>query len=76
MKTLFRIFFLKAVISIVAGCNKTVDLISEESVELKSVQPHKVIVPFEANLLGEITNIDFEAQECINDGYAVRVIVE
>ena len=76
MKTLFRIFFLMAVISIVAGCDKTDDLISDESVELKSAQPHEVTVPFEANLLGEITNVDFEAPECIDEGYAAHVIVE
>ena len=65
-----------AVISLTAGCNKTDDQFLDESVELKSAQPHEVTVPFEVNLLGEITNMDFEAQECIDEGYAIRVIVE
>jgi hypothetical protein len=77
LKTLVKIFFLMAAISSVAGCNQTEDVINELSdAELKSAQPHKITVPFEANLLGEITNIDWEAQECIDEGYPVRVIVE
>ncbi|MBW6537701.1 MAG: alpha/beta hydrolase, partial [Mariniphaga sp.] len=35
MKTLLRIFFLMAVFSLVAGCNKTDEFFSENAVELK-----------------------------------------
>jgi len=76
MKALLKILFLMAVISLVAGCNKTDEFVIDDSVELKSAQPQKVTVPFEANLLGEIASIDWEAQECIEEGYFVRVIVE
>jgi hypothetical protein len=72
MKTLSKIFFLIAVISLVAGCSKINDLISDEL----SGQPIKVTVPFEANLLGEITTLDSENPECIDKGYAYHVIVE
>lgn len=76
MKALLKIFFLMAIISLVARCDKADEFKADEEVQLKSAQPHKVTVPFEVNLLGEITNVDFEAQECIDEGYAARVIVE
>jgi len=76
MKTFLEIFFLMAVISLVAGCNKTDEFISDDAAALKSGETKKVTVPFEANLLGEITSIDWDAQECIDEGYFVRVIVE
>lgn len=78
MKTFLQLFFLMAVISLVAssGCNKTDELIPDETIGLKSAQPYTVTVPFEANLLGQIASIDFEAQECIDEGYFVRAIVE
>ena len=66
-----------AIISLASGCNKTDNVFDEISdAELKSAQPHTITVPFEVNLLGEIANVDFEAQECIDEGYIVRVIVE
>jgi hypothetical protein len=76
MKTLVKLFFVMAVISLVAGCNKTDEFVTNDIVELKSGQTHEVTVPFEANLLGQIVSIDWEAQECIDEGYFVRAIVE
>ncbi len=49
MKTLVKIFFLMAVISLVAGCNKTDEFFENDSIELKSAQPHEVSVPFKAD---------------------------
>lgn len=49
MKTFVKILFLMAVISLVAGCNKTDDLVSDDSAELKSAQPITVEIPFKAN---------------------------
>lgn len=72
MKTIVKIFFLMAVISFVAGCSKTDDQISNES-KSKLVT---VTVPFEANLLGEITTLDSENPECKDKGYAYHVIVK
>ena len=71
MKTIVKIFFLMAVISLAAGCSKTDDQISDES---KS-QPVTVTVPFEANLLGEITKLDSENPECKDEGYGYHAIV-
>lgn len=64
-----------AVVSLIAGCNKTDEFTDDETVDLKKAQV-EITVPFEVNLLGEIINIDFEAPECIDEGYAVRAIVE
>jgi len=50
-------------------------LISDECVELKSAQSITVTLPFEANLLGEIRTL-VESEECTNEGYAGRAIVE
>jgi hypothetical protein len=44
--------------------------------ELKSAQPITVTVPFEANLLGEVTNIDTENIECIDAGFFVKPTVD
>jgi pimeloyl-ACP methyl ester carboxylesterase len=41
MKTLVKLFFLVAVISLVAGCNKTDDFFENDSVELKSAKIQK-----------------------------------
>jgi len=51
MKTILKIFFLMAVFSLVAssGCNKTDDFVIDDSLELKSAQPHTVTVPFKAD---------------------------
>lgn len=76
MKTLLKIFFLLAVIILVAGCNKINEFKVDEDLQLKSAQPHKVTVPFEVNLLGKITNLIDDDQECINEGYAYHVVVE
>ena len=66
-----------AVISLVAssGCNKTDELIPDETFGLKSAQPHTVTLPFEANLLGELVSFDQEATDCIDEGYLGRVIL-
>ena len=76
MKALLKIFFLMAVFSLVAGCNKTDEFATEEDLQLKSAKPHTVTVPFEANLLGKITNLIDDDPECINEGYAYHVVVE
>ena len=65
-----------AVISLVAGCNKIDDLLTEDSVELKSAQTHTVTVPFEANLLGEYKELIFEDPECLEDGFFYHAVVE
>ena len=48
MKTLLKIFFLMAVISLVAGCNKTDEFFDDETPELKKANV-EVTVPFKAN---------------------------
>ncbi|MDF1570914.1 MAG: hypothetical protein RQ743_12555 [Bacteroidales bacterium] len=76
MKAILKIFFWMAAFSLVAGCDKTDEFIPDEDFQLKSVQLHEVTVPFEVNLLGQITNVDLEATECTDEGYYCRVIVE
>jgi hypothetical protein len=51
MKILYEIFFLTALISLVAGCNKTNEFIDDETSELKKAQV-TVTVPFEADFVG------------------------
>ena len=75
MKTILKIFISAAIFVLLAGCDKTDEFFENETPELKKAQV-EVTMPFEANLLGEITKIDFEAHECIDEGYAVRAIVE
>ncbi|WP_372950344.1 hypothetical protein [Mariniphaga sp.] len=76
MKTFLKIFIFAVLFGLLAGCEKTAEFFENETPDLKSAQPQKITVPFEANLLGEIASIDWEAQECIEEGYFVRVIVE
>jgi hypothetical protein len=76
MKTLIKLLFLMAVISLVAGCNKNDDLINDNDVLLKSAQQHTVTVPFEAHMLGTPILIDFENSECAQQGNPVHVIAE
>jgi hypothetical protein len=76
MKTFLRLLFLLVVLSLITFCNKTDNLISDESVELKSAQPITVTLPFEANFLGQITNVVFDDPECVSGGYACRAVVE
>ncbi|MBW6492369.1 MAG: hypothetical protein K0B15_14395 [Lentimicrobium sp.] len=75
MKTLLKFFFLMAGIGFLAGCNKTEALIDDETVDLKKAQV-EVTVPFEVNLLGEINDLIFDDQECLDGGYPVRAVVE
>lgn len=49
MKTLLEIFFLMAVISLTAGCNKTEDIQNDHSAQLKSAQLVTVEIPFKAD---------------------------
>lgn len=49
MKTLLKIIFLMAVISLFAGCNKTNDFVPDKELQLKSAHPITVEVPFKAN---------------------------
>lgn len=74
MKTHVKLLFMMAVISLVASCDKTGDLVSDGQAELKRAQPITVTVPFEAHMLGTVTNIDPENPEC--DGYYCQVTVE
>jgi hypothetical protein len=76
MKTLLKIFFLMAVISLVAGCNKNDELTADENLQLKRAQPHLVNVPFEANMLSKLTNLDLENTECLEEGYVCKVTLE
>lgn len=75
MKTLLKIFFFAAIIGLLAGCNKTDEFIENEIPELKKAQI-EVTVPFEVNLLGEITELIFDDPECLDEGYPVRAVVE
>lgn len=76
MKTLFKLFFLMATFSFIAGCNKTDDFAADEDFLLKSAQSHEVTVPFKVNLVGEIVSFDTTAVDCTEKGYLGRVIVE
>jgi len=49
MRTLIKIFFAMAVISLVAGCNKTNDKTFDNSSELKIGGTHEVTVPFKVD---------------------------
>ena len=51
MQALLKIFYLMAVISLVAGCDKTDEFFDTQDVELKSAQV-MVTVPFKANFVG------------------------
>ncbi|MDT8417030.1 MAG: hypothetical protein RQ864_04395 [Lutibacter sp.] len=76
MKTLLKIFFLMAVISLVAGCNETDEFNTDEDFQLKSAQPREITVPFEVNLLGELVSFDQEDADCTGEGYLGRVILD
>jgi hypothetical protein len=76
MKTLLKIFFLIAVFSLLAGFNKIDDFKATEELQLKNAQTNEVTLPFEVNLLGEITSLDSVTKECIDEDYAYHVIVE
>ncbi|MBW6536115.1 MAG: hypothetical protein K0B11_13995 [Mariniphaga sp.] len=75
MKTLLKLFFLAALIGLLTGCNKTDAFTDDETADLKKAQV-EVTVPFEVNLLGEITELIFDDQECLDGGYPVRAVVE
>jgi hypothetical protein len=66
MKTLFKIFFLTALISLVAGCNKTNEFIDDETSELKKAQV-TVTVPFEAEFTGDYVYLYLKGQEGMGD---------
>jgi hypothetical protein len=75
MKTLVKIFFFAALIGLLAGCDKNEEFFDNETPELKKAQV-EVTVPFEVNLLGEITNLIDDDPECLDEDYAYRVVVE
>ena len=76
MKTLIKLLFLVAIISLVAACNKSESLVNYGDAGLKSAQPVTVTVPFEAHMLGTPILIDFENSECAQQGNPVHVIAE
>jgi|GEM_PF-5923832 len=51
MNPIIKIFFLMAVFSLVAGCNKTDEFTEDGTIELKKARV-EVTVPFEADLIG------------------------
>ena len=76
MKTRIKLLFSVAVISLVAGCDKSDDFINDSDVVLKSAQPHTITLPFKAHLLGTPILIYFENSECVEQGNPVHVIAE
>ncbi len=67
MKTLVKIFFMMAVISLVAACTKTDDTALNNSSELKITKSQTVTVPFKANFIGtylEGTGPNLECGDC------------
>jgi hypothetical protein len=77
MKTFARLLFLTTCMGFVFACSKTDEFVEEmPGAQLKSAKLNTVSLPFEVNLLGQITSLDFEAQDCIDEGYPVHVIVE
>lgn len=78
MKALLKIFFLMAVVSLFAGCNKTNDFVPDKELQLKSAQPVTVEVPFEAELVGEYVGLFFPGDEGFECGepFNCRVLVD
>lgn len=75
MKTLVKFLFFAACLGFVVSCSKANDAFDEMSKgDLKSAHPHEVTVPFEAHMLGTLTNLDLENPEC--EGYYCQVTVE
>lgn len=75
MKTFKLLFLIGILCSLLSGCSKDEVTTNNEEL-LKSAQPVKVTLPFEAHLLGNMVIADFENPECIQEGYAAHVIVE
>jgi hypothetical protein len=78
MKTLQKIFFWMAVISLVAACNKTEEYAEDEDLQLKSMQTTEVTVPFYANFIGDYVGLLFpgdEGFEC-DPMFNCRVLVD
>lgn len=76
MKTLLKILFLMAVISLTIACGETEEFVPDADFALKSGKTKTVTVPFEVNLLGEISELIFDDAVCLEEGYPVRAIVE
>lgn len=84
MKTLLKLLFIVVSVSLLIGCEKTEELVVNNSGELKSAElgadkTHEtkmVTVPFKADFLGEYVNfIVGPASEC-GDFYGCRVFVD
>ena len=58
MKTLVKLLFFVACLGLIVTCSKSDDVFDKMSdADLKSAQPHEVTVPFNADFLGEHTNV-------------------
>lgn len=78
MKTLRNILIIMLSIGLIMSCSKPDTLSENNSNVLKKykAEPKTVTVPFEANLLGQITNLVSDNPECADGGFAYRVVVE
>jgi len=76
MKTRIKYFFLLAAVGLTIACGETEEFLADDDLALKSGKIKTVTVPFEVNLLGEISELIFDDAECLEEGYPVRAIVE
>ena len=78
MKKFISLLIVVFCLSLMAGCDKTEDFYAEDSLELKSAQPHTVTVPFKADFVGVYDFPSFRFGEDANceDGYGCRVFVD
>ncbi|MGQ1786543.1 hypothetical protein [Saccharicrinis sp. GN24d3] len=76
MKTLVKLMYFMTYLGLVLACAQSDDVVDEMSdTSLKSGRTHTVTLPFEANFLGEYTNVIYPDSTC-DESYNCRVFVD